>query len=155
MMPSNPQYLAVDRYPASAPYFMKWRILPKIYPGMTKRHDFDRFDQPRRGGVPSADDLPQLAFEVYPFGPGLGIEIPVRFCAPLYHAPVLRLQAFEPKPCDESSMNYWMSAVRVGRNAAGFLINGLKRDSMILHELFFDGLGEQSEPATCSKSNHA
>src|SRR5262252_3566721 len=36
--------------------------------------------------------------------------------------------------------------------AAGFLINGLKRgqliamNSMILHELFFDGLGEQSEP---------
>ena len=38
-------------------------------------------------------------------------------------------------------------------NAPGFLINGLKREqliamnSMILHELFFDGLGEQSEPA--------
>ncbi len=37
-------------------------------------------------------------------------------------------------------------------NAAGFLLNGLKREqvvamnSMILHELFFDGLGEQSEP---------
>jgi Fe-Mn family superoxide dismutase len=37
-------------------------------------------------------------------------------------------------------------------NAAGFLINGLKREqliamnSMILHELFFGGLGEQSEP---------
>jgi superoxide dismutase, Fe-Mn family len=37
-------------------------------------------------------------------------------------------------------------------NAAGFLVNGLKREqliamnSMILHELFFDGLGEQSEP---------
>ena len=36
-------------------------------------------------------------------------------------------------------------------NASGFLINGLKREeliamnSMILHELFFDGLGEQSE----------
>ena len=36
--------------------------------------------------------------------------------------------------------------------ATGFLINGLKREqliamnSMILHELFFDGLGEQSEP---------
>ena len=37
--------------------------------------------------------------------------------------------------------------------AAGFLINGLKREeliamnSMILHELFFDGLGEPSEPS--------
>jgi Fe-Mn family superoxide dismutase len=37
-------------------------------------------------------------------------------------------------------------------NASGFLINGLKREelvatnSMILHELFFDGLGDQSEP---------
>lgn len=37
--------------------------------------------------------------------------------------------------------------------AAGFLVNGLKREqliamnSMILHELFFDGLGEPSEPA--------
>jgi superoxide dismutase, Fe-Mn family len=36
--------------------------------------------------------------------------------------------------------------------AAGFLINGVKREqliamnSMILHELFFDGLGDQSEP---------
>ena len=38
-------------------------------------------------------------------------------------------------------------------NAPGFLINGLKREqliamnSMILHELFFDGLGNESEPA--------
>jgi superoxide dismutase, Fe-Mn family len=38
------------------------------------------------------------------------------------------------------------------QNVAGFLINGLKREqliamnSMILHELFFDGLGDQSEP---------
>ena len=37
--------------------------------------------------------------------------------------------------------------------APGFQINGLKREqlsasnSMILHELFFDGLGDQSEPA--------
>src|SRR5262249_57506717 len=36
--------------------------------------------------------------------------------------------------------------------AAGFLINGLKREqliamnSMILHELFFDRLGDQSQP---------
>jgi superoxide dismutase, Fe-Mn family len=38
--------------------------------------------------------------------------------------------------------------------AAGFLINGLKREqliamnSMVLHELFFDGLGDQSEPGS-------
>jgi superoxide dismutase, Fe-Mn family len=38
--------------------------------------------------------------------------------------------------------------------APGFLINGLKREeliasnSMILHELFFDGLGDQSAPGT-------
>jgi Fe-Mn family superoxide dismutase len=38
-------------------------------------------------------------------------------------------------------------------SAPGFLINGLKREelvatnSMILHELFFDGLGDQSGPA--------
>jgi superoxide dismutase, Fe-Mn family len=37
-------------------------------------------------------------------------------------------------------------------NAPGFVINGLKREqlvamnSMILHELFFDGLGDQGEP---------
>jgi Fe-Mn family superoxide dismutase len=37
-------------------------------------------------------------------------------------------------------------------SAAGFLVNGLKREqliamnSMILHELFFDGLGDQNEP---------
>src|SRR5437868_5427448 len=42
-------------------------------------------------------------------------------------------------------------------NAAGFLVNGLKREeliamnSMILHELFFDGLGEQSEPGAALK----
>jgi len=42
-------------------------------------------------------------------------------------------------------------------NAAGFLINGLKREqliamnSMILHELFFEGLGEQSEPGPILK----
>lgn len=42
-------------------------------------------------------------------------------------------------------------------NAAGFLINGLKREeliamnSMILHELFFDGLGDPSEPSTVLK----
>src|SRR4029077_811621 len=39
-------------------------------------------------------------------------------------------------------------------NAAGFVINGLKREeliemnSMILHELFFDGLGDESEPGS-------
>src|ERR1700721_1437197 len=39
-------------------------------------------------------------------------------------------------------------------NAPGVLINGLKREeliamnSMILHELFFDGLGDQSEPGS-------
>ena len=38
--------------------------------------------------------------------------------------------------------------------APGFLINGLKREqlvatnSMILHEVFFDGLGDESEPGT-------
>ncbi|MDI4231975.1 Fe-Mn family superoxide dismutase [Bradyrhizobium sp. Arg237L] len=38
--------------------------------------------------------------------------------------------------------------------APGFLLNGLKREqliatnSMILHEVFFDGLGDESEPAT-------
>src|SRR3954469_19107154 len=43
-------------------------------------------------------------------------------------------------------------------NAAGFLINGLKREqliamnSMILHELFFDGLGEQSESGPILKA---
>ena len=39
-------------------------------------------------------------------------------------------------------------------NATGFLINGLKREqliamnSMVLHELFFDGLGDQSRAGT-------
>ena len=42
-------------------------------------------------------------------------------------------------------------------NAPAFLINGLKREeliasnSMILHELFFEGLGDQSEPGTALK----
>ncbi len=41
--------------------------------------------------------------------------------------------------------------------APGFLINGLKREqliatnSMILHEVFFDGLGDESEPAPTLK----
>ena len=41
--------------------------------------------------------------------------------------------------------------------APGFLINGLKREqliasnSMVLHELFFDSLGEESEPDTSLK----
>jgi Fe-Mn family superoxide dismutase len=39
-------------------------------------------------------------------------------------------------------------------SAQGFLINGLKREqlvamnSMVLHELFFDGLGDQSQPGS-------
>jgi len=43
--------------------------------------------------------------------------------------------------------------------AAGFLINGLKREqliamnSMILHELFFDGLGEQSDPGAALRDD--
>ncbi len=46
-------------------------------------------------------------------------------------------------------------------NAPGFLINGLKREeliamnSMILHELFFDGLGEQSEPGAALRAGLA
>jgi Fe-Mn family superoxide dismutase len=42
-------------------------------------------------------------------------------------------------------------------NAPGFLINGLKREqliatnSMILHEVFFEGLGDESEPGTILK----
>ena len=41
--------------------------------------------------------------------------------------------------------------------AAGFLVNGLKREqliamnSMILHEVFFDGLGAQGEPGSALK----
>ena len=46
-------------------------------------------------------------------------------------------------------------------NAPGFLINGLKREeliamnSMILHELFFAGLGEQSEPGAALRAGLA
>src|SRR5712672_4530863 len=46
-------------------------------------------------------------------------------------------------------------------NASGFLINGLKREeliamnSMILHELFFDGLGDESEPGSHLKNRIA
>jgi Fe-Mn family superoxide dismutase len=45
--------------------------------------------------------------------------------------------------------------------APGFLLNGLKREqliasnSMILHELFFDGLGEESEPSDGLKTEIA
>src|ERR1044072_6251436 len=43
-------------------------------------------------------------------------------------------------------------------SASPFVVNGLKREqliamnSMILHELFFDGLGEESEPSASVKS---
>jgi Fe-Mn family superoxide dismutase len=46
-------------------------------------------------------------------------------------------------------------------SAPGFLINGLKREeliamnSMILHELFFGGLGEQSEPGVALREDLA
>jgi Fe-Mn family superoxide dismutase len=46
-------------------------------------------------------------------------------------------------------------------NAPGFLINGLKREqliatnSMILHEVFFDGLGDESEPGERLKDDLA
>jgi superoxide dismutase, Fe-Mn family len=58
-----------------------------------------------------------------------------------YGGAVKRLNLIEEKLAD---LDY--------ANAAGFLINGLKREqlvamnSMVLHELFFDGLGDQSEP---------
>jgi superoxide dismutase, Fe-Mn family len=58
-----------------------------------------------------------------------------------YGGAVKRLNAIEEQL---AALNY--------ANAQGFLINGLKREelvatnSMILHELFFDGLGDQSEP---------
>ena len=43
------------------------------------------------------------------------------------------------------------------RLGAGFVVNGLKREqliamnSMILHELFFDGLGDASEPRRAAR----
>jgi Fe-Mn family superoxide dismutase len=58
-----------------------------------------------------------------------------------YGGAVKRLNLIEEKLAE---LNY--------DSASGFLINGLKREqliamnSMILHELFFDGLGDQSEP---------
>jgi superoxide dismutase, Fe-Mn family len=60
-----------------------------------------------------------------------------------YGGAVKRLNLIEEKLAE---LNY--------DNASGFLINGFKREkliainSMILHELFFDGLGEQSEPGS-------
>jgi Fe-Mn family superoxide dismutase len=60
-----------------------------------------------------------------------------------YGGAVKRLNSIEEQLAD---LDYTKAAV--------FLINGLKREqliamnSMILHELFFDGLGEQSEPGS-------
>jgi Fe-Mn family superoxide dismutase len=60
-----------------------------------------------------------------------------------YGGAVKRLNAIEEKLAE---LDY--------AKAAGFLINGLKREqliamnSMVLHELFFDGLGDQSEPGS-------
>jgi Fe-Mn family superoxide dismutase len=64
-----------------------------------------------------------------------------------YGGAVKRLNLIEEKLAE---LNYG--------NAPGFLINGLKREeliamnSMILHELFFDGLGDESEPGALLKS---
>src|SRR6185312_18695 len=58
-----------------------------------------------------------------------------------YGGAVKRLNAIEDQL---AGLNYG--------DAAGFLINGLKREqliamnSMVLHELFFDGLGDPGEP---------
>ena len=63
-----------------------------------------------------------------------------------YGGAVKRLNAIEEQL---AALNY--------AKAPGFLINGLKREeliasnSMILHELFFDGLGDQSEPGPALK----
>ena len=60
-----------------------------------------------------------------------------------YGGAVKRLNLIEEKLAE---LNY--------DSTPGFLINGLKREelvamnSMILHELFFDGLGDESEPGT-------
>jgi len=60
-----------------------------------------------------------------------------------YGGAVKRLNVIEEKLAD---LDY--------ASAPGFVINGLKREeliamnSMILHELFFDGLGDQSGPGT-------
>jgi len=60
-----------------------------------------------------------------------------------YGGAVKRLNLIEEKLAD---LDY--------ASAPGFVVNGLKREqliamnSMILHELFFDGLGDQSEPGT-------
>ena len=67
-----------------------------------------------------------------------------------YGSAVKRLNLIEEKLAD---LDY--------ANAPGFLINGLKREeliamnSMILHELFFDGLGDESEPGALLKSKIA
>src|SRR3954454_1369799 len=66
-----------------------------------------------------------------------------------YGGAVKRLNLIQKKL---SELNY--------ANAPGFLINGLKREeliasnSMILHELFFDGLGDQSEPGPVLRDAH-
>ena len=67
-----------------------------------------------------------------------------------YGGAVKRLNLIEEKLAD---LDY--------ANAPGFLINGLKREeliamnSMFLHELFFDGLGDESEPGALLKNKIA
>jgi superoxide dismutase, Fe-Mn family len=63
-----------------------------------------------------------------------------------YGGAVKRLNLIDEQPAD---LDY--------AKAQGFLINGLKREqliamnSMILHELFFDGLGDEGEPGVLLK----
>ena len=72
---------------------------------------------------------------------GMSERLIVSHCENNYGGAVKRLNGIEDQL---SELDY--------SSAPNFLINGLKREqliamnSMILHELFFDGLGEQSEP---------
>src|SRR5262245_19108461 len=72
---------------------------------------------------------------------GMAERLIVRPCGSNYGGAVKRLNLIDEQL---AGLDY--------PNAAGFLVNGLKREqliamnSMILHELFFDGLGDQSAP---------
>src|SRR5260370_42031188 len=71
---------------------------------------------------------------------GLSAKLIISHYENHYGGAVKRLNAIEEQL---AALNY--------ADAPGFLINGFKREelvatnSMILHELFFDGLGDQSE----------
>ncbi len=100
-----------------------------------------------QGAPPAPGKLPPYEIKPLPFNPqkiqGMSERIMVSHYENNYVGAVKRLNSIADQL---ATLDY--------DKAAGFMINGLKREeliagnSMILHELFFAGLGDESRPGT-------